>query len=109
VTKTLVTLTAAVALGLCLAPAAPAQTAVSINPATGMAYTQHYYPYTYGSTAYYSYPNTGYTHAYNYLNTTISPAPRYGPGYTVYSRFAYDYYRGAYYRYPGLVTYRTIR
>jgi len=114
--KSLTAAVAAVGLGLWLTAAAPAQT-TTVNPSTGMATVQYYTPYTYGSNAFYYYPNTGY--AYQYPNATyIYPGVRtnnyvgptvYGPGYTasypwMYNQLnygaTYPSYSTYYYGYP---------
>jgi hypothetical protein len=79
---------AVVALALAGTTSASAQT-IAVSPVTGQSYVQYYTPYTYGSTAYYTYPNTGYV--YPYPTTTY-----YMPGYT----YSYPYTYGSYYSYP---------
>ena len=90
-TKTLAAL-AAVGLGLLLAPAAPAQM-VSYDPVTGRPYVQYYTPYTYGSTAYYGYPNT----AWMFGGPSGPPPTVYGPGFTTNTPWQYMSYRNGYY------------
>jgi len=113
--KLLATTVAAVGLSLGLAADASAQT-VTVDPATGQAIVQYYTPYTYGSTSFYQYPNTGTMYSQNYVGPTV-----YGPGYTAnypymynqlnYGSPGYTYPYGAYYYnygYPGYTT-RTYR
>ena len=109
------------AVGLALAASsAPAQSVV-ITPGTSQGYVQYYSPYTYGSTSYYYYPNSGYaysypyTSGYTYNNNYVGPTV-YGPGYTanypyMYNQLNYGYtnpYYSSYY-YPGYNTARTYR
>jgi hypothetical protein len=99
-------LAALAAVGLSLGgwSAAPAQ------------YVQYYTPYTYGSTAYYTYPNTGYMSYYpysGYTNSYYGPTV-YGPGYVASYPYMYNQYNYGYtspyntYSYP-YTTYRTWR
>ncbi len=117
--KALLAAVAAVGLGLLAAPAVSAQT-VNVVPGTGQGYVQYYTPYTYGSTSYYNYPNTGwmYPGGYAYSNNYVGPTV-YGPGYTanypwMYNQLNYGYtnpgYSTYYYGYaPSYTTYRTWR
>jgi len=84
--KLLATAVAAVGLSLGLAADASAQT-VTVNPATGQSVVQYYTPYTYGSTSFYQYPNTGYNYSQNYVGPTV-----YGPGYTANYPYMYNQY-----------------
>ena len=94
--------------------------ALTAPSASAQAYVQYYTPYTYGSTSYYYYPNSGYAYSYpyssgyNYSNTYVGPTV-YGPGYTanypyMYNQLNYGYANPSYsYYYPGYTTYRTWR
>jgi hypothetical protein len=112
--KALLAAVAAVGLGLLMTASASAQT-VRVDPGTGQTYVQYYTPYTYGSTAYYYYPNTGYTYSYGIpAATTYSPPRIYGPGYMLNTPYAYNsYYYGTYGNYGGYygnpTYYRTYR
>ena len=93
---TLLAAVAAVGLGLLMTSPASAQS-VMVDPGTGQTYVQYYTPYTYGSTSYYYYPNTGYTYSYGIPSRVYSPPNVYGPGYTLNTPYAYNsYYYGTY-------------
>jgi hypothetical protein len=100
---------AAIGIALATTSGASAQT-VAVSPLTGQTYVQYYTPYTYGSNAYYYYPNTSYVYSYPYTTNYVGPTV-YGPGYTanypyMYNQLYYPY--GSYYS-PGYTTYRTWR
>ncbi|HEY1379423.1 MAG TPA: hypothetical protein VGF55_21655 [Gemmataceae bacterium] len=115
--KSLLTALAAVAVGLLVTSAAPAQT-VNVIPGTGQSYVQYYTPYTYGSNSYYYYPNTGYAYTYPhtgymYSSNYVGPAV-YGPGYTAnypwyYNQLNYGASYPYYNYYPGSTSYRMWR
>ena len=102
---------AAAALTVAGPNSATAQT-VGIVPATGQTYVQYYTPYTYGSTAYYTYPNTAYLYSTPYTSSYVAPSVVY-PGYTTsypyyYNQTYYTYPYSTYY-YPGYTTYYGTR
>ncbi len=88
----LYTALAAVGLGLLLASPAAAQYYTYYVPPADTSLTQYSYPYTYGATSYYYYPNTAYTFGYSYPTTTYysGPTVAYSPGYYAYP-YAYTY------------------
>ena len=95
-TKSLLAALAAVGLSLFVTSAASAQS-VMVDPGTGQTYVQYYTPYTYGSSSYYNYPNTGYTYSYGIPSTAYygGPPTVYGPGYYTNTPYAYNsYYYG---------------
>ena len=99
--KTLLAAVAAVGLGLLMTSSASAQS-VMVDPGTGQTYVQYYTPYTYGSTSYYYYPNTGYSYSYGIPSTSFGPPRIYGPGYTLNTPWAYNsYYNTGNYSYGG--------
>ena len=116
--KTLLAALAAVGLSLVVTAAAPAQT-VMVNPGTGQPYVQYYTPYTYGSTSFYYYPNTGYTSSYGLTAPSYSPyGPTYrgpmiyGPGYYTNTPYPYTSYFNGNYNYAtpySTTTTRTYR
>jgi hypothetical protein len=108
VKKSLLAALVAAGLGLLAAPPASAQS-VSYDPVTGQPYVQYYTPYTYGSTSYYYYPNTGYVNSYGLPYMTYGGPPMvYGPGYTMNTPAAYaSYWYGT--RYGSSYPYYTTR
>ena len=82
------------AVGLLIGSSTASAQTIAVSPVTGQTYVQYYTPYTYGSTAYYYYPNTSYM--YSYPTTTY-----YAPGYV--SSYPYTY--GSYYGYYPYGTY----
>jgi hypothetical protein len=90
----LISALAAIALALAGTPDASAQT-IAYSPVTGQPYVQYYTPYTYGTTAYYTYPNTGYVYSYP-ATSYYAPGSYYSPAYA----YSYPYSYGSYYSYP---------
>ncbi len=106
-------LAALTALGLGVSGMPAHAQAVIVNPSTGVTSVQYYTPYTYGSTAYYTYPNTTYyysspygTYTYPYTSNYVGPTV-YGPGHI--ASYPYMYNQLNYGYYPGYTTYRTYR
>jgi hypothetical protein len=104
---------------LFMAAVATAGLALAASSAHAQGYVQYYTPYTYGSTSYYYYPNTGYAYTYPYStsymynNAYVGPTV-YGPGYTanypyMYNQLNYGYTYPTYSYYNPGYGYRTSR